>query len=160
MTTRRTPRRLTRAARRAALAALSAGAVVVVLADLAPVLAALGQAAGARAFRVGAPYLRRCSEGVGYWSMSNAAAVSFAKLGRELGISVDARHDIVSAGLVRPVTPPKRGRAVLITPDDAARVRAAALLAAVIGVAVIVVLRLLAGSGASVSGGAVTIPLP
>jgi hypothetical protein len=86
--------------------------------------------------------------------------VSFVTLGRELGLDPYVRRDMLREGLVTPTREPRRGRAVEITPEDAERVRAAVALAALVGLAVIVVLRLLAGTGARVTPSAVTIPVP
>jgi hypothetical protein len=85
--------------------------------------------------------------------------VDFAALGRELGLDPYVRHDMLREGLVTPTRPPHRGRPTEITPESAERVRAAVLLA-VYGLAAIVVLRLLAKSGANVTPSGVTIPVP
>ncbi len=86
--------------------------------------------------------------------------VSWSDLTRDLGIGRTARQHMLNEGLVRPIRPPHPGRPTEIPVDDAERVRAAVLLAAAVGLAVIVVLRLLAGTGAMVSGSGVTIPVP
>jgi hypothetical protein len=86
--------------------------------------------------------------------------VAWSELARELGITRPVRQNIMDEGLVRPIRPPHPGRPTEIPADDAERVRAAVLLAAAVGLAVIVVLRLLAGTGATVSGSGVTIPVP
>jgi hypothetical protein len=91
---------------------------------------------------------------------STAAAVSWPDLARDLGIPPDVRKDMLGQRLVRPIRPPSPGRPTQITPEDAARVRAAWTLAAVVGVAAIVILRLLAGTGADVTPSGVTIPVP
>jgi hypothetical protein len=86
--------------------------------------------------------------------------VPWSEFTRNLGLSTTIRQNILSEGLVRPVEPPHQGRPTMITPDDAERVRAAVKLAALAGIAAIVILRLLAASGGNVSGSVVTIPLP
>lgn len=86
--------------------------------------------------------------------------VPWSELARSLGLSTTVRQNILAEGLVRPVAPPHQGRPTLIPPAEADRVMAAVKLGALVGLAVIVVLRLLEGTGASVSPSSVTIPLP
>jgi hypothetical protein len=60
---------------------------------------------------------------------------------------------------VTPLGRAGRGGSYVIGHDDAVRFITAALIAAAAGVALVVILRVLAGTGASVSGAGVTIPL-
>lgn len=66
----------------------------------------------------------------------------FPSLARELGLTRKQREEIIANGLVTAKTSP--GKRAKITDEDAERIRQAVTIAAAAGVAVIIVLRLLA----------------
>jgi hypothetical protein len=85
--------------------------------------------------------------------------VAWSKFTRDLGLSRTVRQNILDEGLVKPVAPPSQGHPTMIPPDEAERIRRAVTLAALAGLAVIVVLRLLDKSGASVTPDGLLIPV-
>ena len=90
--------------------------------------------------------------------------IPLSRLGDHLGMSRNARNDLVIKGLIHPTIDPNdhrraRGRRVLVDRDEALLIVAAALLAAALGVAIATVIRGLRNSGVILTADAVTIPL-
>jgi hypothetical protein len=90
---------------------------------------------------------------------ADADRVPLPELARRAGIARKQRQEALDAGLVVPLGRAGKGGAYVISREDAERFASAALIAAAVGVALVVVLRILSGSGASVSATGVTIPL-
>jgi hypothetical protein len=67
----------------------------------------------------------------------------WADLARELGIPRTTRQRILSDGLINPVRPPHPGHQTEITADEAEQIRKAVRIAALAGVGLIIVLKLL-----------------
>jgi hypothetical protein len=80
---------------------------------------------------------------------AEAAPVRLSDLTRDLGITLNTRRTIIEQGLVTPVQPVRRGRATCVHAEDAERIRDAARVAAVTGVAIIIVLKVLEALTAS-----------
>lgn len=90
--------------------------------------------------------------------------IPLSRLGDHLGMTRNARNDLVIKGLIRPTIDPNdhrraRGRRVLVDRDEALLIVAAALLAAALGIAIATVIRGLRNSGVILTADAVTIPL-
>jgi hypothetical protein len=72
-----------------------------------------------------------------------AAPVRLSYLTRELGIRENVRREIIEQGLITPVRPVRRGRPTYVYDEDAERVTRAALIAAVCGLSIVIVLKVL-----------------
>lgn len=70
-------------------------------------------------------------------------AVNLADVARQLDIPRHVSRKFVEQGLVTPVYPVYRGGRTYISAEDAERIRRAALKAAEIGVAIVIVLKVL-----------------
>jgi hypothetical protein len=79
-------------------------------------------------------------------------------LANQLGVNRATRREAVDSGLLTPLTG-GRGKAQTLSIEDARRFAAAAVIAAFGGLALLIVLRVLAGSGADIGGGGVRIPV-
>jgi hypothetical protein len=96
-------------------------------------------------------------EALAPWADANG--VPLPELARRLGLSRNERQAMLTHHLVTPITP-RQGAPAVVSHDDAERIVSAALLAAALGLAVIVVLRILAGTGAKVTASGVVLPVP
>jgi hypothetical protein len=96
-------------------------------------------------------------EALGPWVQSDR--VPLADLARALGVTRKQRQDVLDEGLVTPLGRAGRGGSYVIGHEDAVRFATAALIAVAAGVALVAILRVLSGTGASVTGAGVTIPL-
>ena len=69
--------------------------------------------------------------------------IRLSDLTRALGIPQHVRQEIIDQGLVTPLEPVRRGSPTCIAPEDAVRVRDAWTAAAVAGVSIVIVLKVL-----------------
>jgi hypothetical protein len=69
--------------------------------------------------------------------------VDFPALARELGLTRKQRADVLESGTISPVVRGK-GKSTKVTQDDAERVENAARIALITGIAIVVILKLLA----------------
>jgi hypothetical protein len=74
---------------------------------------------------------------------AEAAPVRLSDLTRALGISLNTRREIIEQGLVTPVHPVRQGRPTCVHAEDAERVRRAATVAAICGLSIVIVLKVL-----------------
>jgi hypothetical protein len=74
---------------------------------------------------------------------ADAAPVRVSDLTRELGIPVHVRREIIGQGLIKPVQPVRRGRPTCVHADEAERIRRAFRAAAIAGVSIVIVLKII-----------------